>query len=266
MASLSKKQYDFFRTVKGYKEGGMEGLVKAWRRIFGDRPLNEESVRKIIKASSISDEDLKEMLRPFSEEAETKEATIKVGNWILFKGKFKASSGEVIEREFIAQISRINNSLKIVNFSPENLYSKTGNKVGALKRANITNPNFPYMDFTFFDKIITVAQTKNELVHSNMNESLRKMISETIKEVIMENLLKIEDNQGDILKIGSMVRMIKDDGRRGIIKQLAIDFKDDNGTQKDKGNLVVVSWHFIPKGIDSEEKEKISPKKLIKVK
>lgn len=191
MPAKNNKQLNFFLLVKAYKEGGELGVMHQVKYLSGYKPrLNDVYMQKLAAtAATISDADLIDKTSGIEgSDVVGDERELKPGYWALFRGKYKPtySNDEVPkEGEFIAQIKRVNNQNKIVYFNLYDFRNSYGQKMDAPRRAQVTHPDFMYLDEALFDNVIKTGKTPQEVAkkRENMEESLRK----TIRKVLFEN-------------------------------------------------------------------------------
>lgn len=191
MPAKNKKQLNFFLLVKGFKEGQEIGLKTAYKRLEGYKPrLTSEYIDKVKKAAwTIQDADLLDLTSGIeSENPVGDKRELKVGYWALFLGKARISPTETKENEYIGKITRVDNSKMIVNFNHNDFRNKFGAKILPVKRAEILDNNFQYLDYSSFDNIIKTGKTpeevakKRELVSENwIRAEIRKAIQKILE-------------------------------------------------------------------------------------
>ena len=191
MPAKNKKQLNFFLLVKGFKDGQDIGLKTAYKRLEGYKPrLTPEYIDKIKKAAwTIQDADLLNLTSGIESEAVLGDKKdLKVGYWALFRGKTRISPAETKENEYIGKITRVDNSKMIVNFNINDFRNKFGVRILPVKRVDISDNNFQYLDYSSFDNIIKTGKTpeevakKRELVSENwIRAEVKKAIQNILK-------------------------------------------------------------------------------------
>jgi hypothetical protein len=180
MPSKNKKQLNFFLLVKAYKENGEIGVKRQFNHLEGYKPrLTVDYMKKLIKtANTIQPADLIDMTSGIEDDNTLGDKRdLKVGYWALFRGKFKpASSINEIpqEGEFVAQIKRVDNSKGVVNFNQNGFRNKYGNTMVIPRRANVSNPDFIYLDYALFNNVIKTGKTPQEV--AKQKEALTESI------------------------------------------------------------------------------------------
>jgi hypothetical protein len=166
MPSKSKKQQNYFRLIKAYKDGGYKELFGTWRSIFGNRPYpDSDYINKIIETSKkIKYADLEDLASGVEGEpvvGDTRD--IKVGYWALFKGRYRNSKGEPSEGVFVSRIKRVDNNNGIANFNINDFYNRFGAKTEVLRRVSVTHPEFQWLDYAYFKDIIKTGKDKKDV-------------------------------------------------------------------------------------------------------
>lgn len=207
MPALSKKQQNYFRLVKAYKDGSYKAFFSTWREIFGKRPYpSKEYISKVVETSKkIKDADLLDLASGVEgENVIGDKRDIKVGYWALFKGKYRDSKGIPKENKFIAQIKRVDFNNGIANFNRFGFYNRFGARTETPLRVVVTHPEFQFLDYAYFRDIIKTGKTIKDI--SEPREGLLAQevfgdeafsdytgtLAETIQQ-INENIFEIED-------------------------------------------------------------------------
>jgi regulator of replication initiation timing len=195
MPSKNKKQLNFFLLVKAYKEYGEMGVFRQYKYLEGQKPkLTDEYMYKIIKtAENIKPADLidltsgTEVDNPVGDKKD-----LKAGYWALFRGKYKPKNSKDEthkEDEFVAMIKKVDNQKGVVNFNHNGFRNKFGQTMEIPKRANVSNPEFMFLDYALFDNIIRTGKTPQEVARERENlEEVRKIIRNILKENLEDNL------------------------------------------------------------------------------
>lgn len=166
MPSKTKKQQNYFRLIKAYKDSGYKGFFSTWKEIFGTRPYpSSDYINKAIETSKkIKYADLEDLASGVEGEqvvGDTRE--IKVGYWALFKGKYRNSKGEPKDGTFVSRIKRVDYNNRIANFNVNDFYNRFGGKTEALRRLNVSHPEFQWLDYAYFNDIIKTGKDKKDV-------------------------------------------------------------------------------------------------------
>lgn len=187
MPAKNQKQLNLFLLIKAYKEYGEIGVRHKLSQLQGYKPrLTPAYMDKLAKtAKTIKDSDLLDLTSGIEGDnvlGDKKE--LKVGYWALFKGQYK-KDGLTQDGEFIAQIKRVDNNSKVVNFSQKDFKNKYGQNIIIPRRANISNPDHIYLDYALFDNVIKTGKSPMEIAQKreNLEESIRKII----QKIFLEN-------------------------------------------------------------------------------
>lgn len=242
MPSKSRKQLNFFKLVKAYKEGGEINMIWMFREIFKTKKYPPKKlIEKVEKVSEkIHDSDLEDMVSGIDgEEILGDKRDIKVGYWMRFKAWYRPDLGygygDKEQNIFIARISRVNNRDNIANFKKDGLYNKHGKLIEPKFRTKITHPEFKYLDFAYFDQIEETAKEKKDLIMGKNNKITKKENIEEMVRAISKNyfikllseekvneITHIVDSKGEPITTGKRVKELKTDNI-GIVQGLAID-------------------------------------------
>lgn len=204
MPATSKKQLNYFKLVKSYKEGGIKSFFNMWRTIFKDRPFPDKTyIDTVAKtAQKIKPEDIEDMTSGLKGDDILGDLRdFKVGYWALFKGRYRDYKNTTQEGEFIAQINRVDFKNKIVNFNAGSMYNKFGGRIATQNRAIITDLDFPFMDYAYFKDVIKTSKNKNEIIEKRglfaettiINKKEQTMENKKILKKIIEEALLSED-------------------------------------------------------------------------
>jgi hypothetical protein len=96
MPSKNKKQFNLFKNVKAFVDGGENLLLKTWRETNPGRKITDEDFVKIKKiADSIKYADLEDLTSGIvGDETLGNVLEVKVGYWMKFKSKYKVGNLE----------------------------------------------------------------------------------------------------------------------------------------------------------------------------
>lgn len=279
MPSKTKNQLNYFKLVKSFKDDGIKGFFNKWRELFGTRRFpDREYINKIIDISKkIKSADLEDMASGIEGEevlGDTRE--FKVGYWARFKGRYRKPDGKIYENEFIAPIKNVNFSSNIVSFNINDIYNKTGGRILPLnlKRANIIDPQFQYLDYAYFNDVIKTAKTKNELTDKKETPNITmetqnqsSLTKEQLMGIIDEALMGMfgDEKSGDYKGILSEENIVDSQGRKIITGRLVHHVNDKYKSGKVLGLTnelgVRVKW-FLPEEI-RDTIEIVEPDELI---
>lgn len=180
MPAKNQKQLNFFKLVKAYKEAGEMGVYRQYKFLEGSKSkLTPDYMAKITKtAATIKDADLLDFVSGI--EGDTivgDKRDLKAGYWARFRGKFRTTTGEPREGEFIALITRVDHSKGVVNFSHHGFRNMYGNTTEMPKRENVSNLQFQHLDYALFDNVLQTGKTWQEVVKKRdaIQEIIRKI-------------------------------------------------------------------------------------------
>ena len=176
MPSKTKKQQNYFRLIKAYKDGGYKEFFGTWKKIFGTRPYpSDDYINKIIETSKkINQADLEDLASGIEgEEVVGNKKDIKVGYWILFTGRYRDSKGIPKENKFVAQIKRVDNNNKIANVNRFEFYNRFGARTENPYRLVVTNPEFQFLDYAHFKDILKTGKSIKD-VSEKRDETITK--------------------------------------------------------------------------------------------
>ena len=187
MPSKNKKQQNFFILVKAFKEGGEINVKRQYKFLEGPKfRLTPEYMSKIITtAGKIKDADLADFASGI--EGDTvlgDKRELKTGYWAWFRGKYRTTTGEPREGEFIGYITRVDHSKGVVNFSHNGFRNMYGNTTEMPKRENVSSLQFQFLDYALFDNIIQTGKTWQEVAKP------RETIQETVRYLVRIELKK----------------------------------------------------------------------------
>jgi len=199
MPSKTKKQLNFFKLVKAYKDNGPEGVMSMWGKLFPGRKMpTADNLEKITNVSDKIDyadlEDLASGVDGDEVLGDSKE--IKVGYWMKFDSWFSNHKGEKGKATFIAKIKSVRPDIKLVNFNSEDIYNKNGTKIAPVRRSKISSTERMWLDYAYFDQIKETAKDKKDLT---MKNEIRKIV----REVLSENYINEVETDGEMHFIGS---------------------------------------------------------------
>lgn len=178
MQAKSKKQLNYFRLVKSYKDSGYKGLFNTWKEIFGRRPFPpSEYINKIVDTSQkIKDSDLLDLTSGVEGEAVVGDKRdIKVGYWALFNGRYRDSKGIPKEGKFIAQIKKVDFNNSIANFNRFEFYNRFGARTETPYRVVVTNPEFQFLDYAYFKDIIKTGKSVKEISETREGSIIKEI-------------------------------------------------------------------------------------------
>lgn len=162
MPSKSKKQKNFFKNVKAFKERGIDAIIHL--------PISfQEKIKKT--AERISDKDLDDMLK-----MEDEIITFEIGDWVLIDPKIKNIQNNKI-LPFITKIKSKNEKDKIINFSTEEIYHTNGAKRLPSKYYTKVG-NIKFLNFAPFSWIKNSSKKKDDLIFIfEIRKIIRKIIN-----------------------------------------------------------------------------------------
>ena len=277
MPSVSKSQLNYFKLVKAHKDGGINGFFSKWKELYNNRPFPDRNyINKLIKTSkTINPADLEDMASGVKgDDILGEKRDFKVGYWAKFNGVYRDMHDEVKEGEFIAQIDRINPSIKLVNFKSDGLYNKNGIQIMPLKRAIVNHPEFQFLDYVYFKDIIETAKTKDELVmkkdtHIMTREEFAKIVKEAVSEAASGDVVggtSGDEKFGDYTGVLAEENILDSEGKKIITGRL-VHYGDKSGKVlglgiDDNNNITVrVKW-FLPLEI-KDKIEVVKPTDLV---
>lgn len=197
MPSASKKQLNYFLLVKAYQDGGPDALVNKWKILYPKRRLpTEEYLEKIINTSDrIDPADLEDLTSGVEgDKVLGDKHEYKVGYWMKFSSWYRSAQGERKQGVFIAKISKVRPDIKLIGFNSEQLHNKNGVKIAPLRRAKISDPNFMWLDFAYFNQVIETSKDKDSL----MEKQIRKLVREAMNEMTINEFEgRLPQKEGD---------------------------------------------------------------------
>lgn len=227
MPSKNKKQFNLFKNVKAFVDGGENLLLKTWRETNPGRKITDEDFIKIKKiADSIKYADLEDLTSGIiGDETLGNVLEVKVGYWMKFKSKYKVGNLEK-ENVFIAKIAKVRPDEKIASFNYQDIYNKNAIKINPLKRINASSTEQIWLDYVHFNQIQETAKSKEELI---MKNEIRKLVRNILEESFSKDndglkIKKSNSNEMVSVKTGMHVEK-KSDKSKGIVKNVGINFK-----------------------------------------
>ena len=227
MASKNKKQFNLFKNVKAFVDGGENLLLKTWRETNPGRKITDEDFIKIKKiADSIKYADLEDLTSGIvGDETLGNILEVKVGYWMKFKSKYKVGNLEK-ENVFIAKITKVRPDEKIVTFNYQDIYNKNAIKINPLKRTNASSTEQIWLDYVHFNQIQETAKSKEELI---MKNEIRKLV----RNILEESFLKDNEN----IKLNEDLTLQYADRPTANSPIIEIGYDDDNILYKFGFNL-----------------------------
>lgn len=214
MPSKSKKQLNYFKLVKAYKDSGYKGLFDMWKTIFGKRPFPpSEYINKIVSTSQkIKDVDLADLASGLEGESVVGDKRdIIVGYWALFTGKYRDSKGIPKENKFIAQIKKVDFNNGIANFNRFEFYNRFGARTETPYRLVVTNPDFQFLDYAYFKNIIKTGKSVKEVAEPRDGSIIKEIPGGCGDEVFSDYTGTLAESWSNIFKqtIKLMIASVK---------------------------------------------------------
>jgi hypothetical protein len=203
MPARSKKQLNYFKLVKAYKDNGYKGLFGTWKDIFGKRPFpKSDYINKIISTSQkINYADLTDLASGIEGESPVGDKRdIKVGYWALFTGRYRDSKGIPKENKFIAQIKKVDFNNNIANFNRFEFYNRFGARTETPYRIVVTNPEFQFMDYAYFKDIIKTGKSVKDVSESREGSVLKEIPAGFGDESFSDYTGTLSESWSDIFK------------------------------------------------------------------